>query len=176
MRFCSACPSPICAPNKSGLCRKCSNAKTNSDPEIRARRAKTCAALYDDPAYATRHREAVAKGVRALGPAHIEKLRQSGRTVGTANLTSPEVQERTHSPECREVRRLARIETMLGWCPPERRDEYRHLVYFKRLSSAEARRIIESEIPGTVEHARRTVANNNDASRIRHEQRVAQAY
>ncbi len=31
---------------------------------------------------------------------------------------------------------------MLGWCPPERRAEYRHLTRDKRIKAADARRII----------------------------------
>jgi hypothetical protein len=175
MKTCSQCPAELGPQNRSGRCRSCSLERMRTDPAICEKRRQTLKTLCADPVFAERRREAVKRGVRALGPAHIEKLRANGRIVGKANLTSPEVQARSHSPECRERRRLARQETMLGWCPPERRDDYRFLLR-KKVGAAEARRIIEAEIAGTAEHARRLVANNNDAARIREERRKAQAY
>lgn len=68
----------------------------------------------------------------------------------------------------------ARVDRLLSWCPAERRAEYTNLRKYH--GAVEARRIIEAEVPGTLEHARRTIANNNDIMRIREERRRAQAY
>lgn len=43
-------------------------------------------------------------------------------------------------------------------------------------AQAERREIILADVPGTVEHARRTVRNHQDAQRIRAEREKAQAY
>lgn len=64
---------------------------------------------------------------------------------------------------------------MLGWCPDELLPLYRDLRDRKGMGSS-ARAIIEPMIPGTIEHARRTIANNNDIMRIKEERRKAQAY
>lgn len=174
--ICANCPTKLAVTNKSGLCRSCVLARSNRDPAVIVKRAATHKILRENPEYVARHKRSVQIAIRALGPAHIEKLRNIGRTVGIANLQDPETRARAHSPECREVRRLGRAETVLGWCPPDLRDEYRHMVRYKRIPAIEARRIIEAEIPGTVEHARRTIANNIDVARIREERRRAQEY
>lgn len=128
--------------------------------------AATHRRLRENPAYVEKHRAAVQKAVRSLGPSHIEKLRANGRK---SILQSPDVKAKAHSAECRAVRIVAREETMLGWCPPAMRDEYRRLVRFKRMTAVEARAIIEADIPGTVEYVRRHIANANDARAIMQE-------
>lgn len=92
------------------------------------------------------------------------------------HVLAPDIMAKSHAPEARRQATERRRWTMLGWCPDEHLDTYRLLSQRKRLPREEARAVIELEIPGTVEHARRTIANNIDIARIREERRKREAY
>jgi hypothetical protein len=95
--------------------------------------------------------------------------RAGGDRLRSIYLASPEVQERRAAGTAAVMRFR-----FLQWCPEERRAEYQ--ILRKKVGAAEARRIIEADIPGTAEHARRQVANNALNMRLKHERQQMDAY
>jgi hypothetical protein len=65
---------------------------------------------------------------------------------------------------------------MMGWCPPDRRAEYRHLIKNKHYKREEAMAMILETVPGTPEHARRSVANAETVMLIKRERDIASRY
>lgn len=107
--------------------------------------------------------------------AELERRRANGRRLAREVLSRPEVKAKAASAEVRARAGRAKTETMLGWCPPALRESYRHLLK-KGYLAADARRIIEAEIPETAAHTKRVLANHRDVQRIRAEREQAQAY
>ena len=71
------------------------------------------------------------------------QLVERGRVLGESLIGHK------YMPAAGEARRKAvasRLKTMLGWCPAEYLEQYRHLVYVKRVRAAEARAIIEQQV------------------------------
>lgn len=171
--LCQSCGKRLGRGNTSGLCKADQLAKINADPAVQARRLDRLRASAKDPALiATRLanlREAMKR------PEVIASRRERGKEQAKL-LHQPEVFARSQTPDARARAGRARTERVLGWCPPHLRDEYRHLVRCKRIPAAEARQIIELQIPGSEEHARREVANNIDKQRIRHARQIREAY
>jgi len=67
----------------------------------------------------------------------------------------------------------------LAWCPPELQGQYKALrrrLKSQGYSAAAVRKLVEEDIPGTAAHARRAIANLEDARRIRVERERQQAY
>lgn len=174
-RVCTDCPAPISRSSR-GRCRPCSAAALNADVGLKDRRAAGLRAYYDEGG----GREAAAKRIRAynlnLDEAARERRREHGRRQYREYLNAPATRALSGGAEARQQAVATRLATLYAWCPLELRDEYRRLIRTKRMSAAEARRVIEADIAGTVEHARRSVANAIDAQRIRHERDRAQAY
>lgn len=134
-RICRSCPATIYRKNKSGLCRQC----MMTDPEMQAKRlgnmrrayaarpelleaaAARVRALTQTPEHAERSRRMMKdgklweRGIEHLGPAGSPVRMKAGRGVSAARL---------------------------GHIPRERRDDYRHLVYTKRLNAEEASALI----------------------------------
>jgi len=145
---------------------------------MEARRRAGIATLFSDPAYVEEHRERLRKTMTAKleDPAFVERKREHGRRQYRDHLSRPEVQAKAHGPEARSKAGRKTSETRLAWCPPEMRDEYRRLIRSKLIPAAEARRIIESEIAGTVEHGKREVASHTLQMQLKHERDLREAY
>jgi hypothetical protein len=150
--------------------------RLNSDPEIAARREEGRARYYDTPGVREACGARLANYNRNMPPEHREMRRQHGLRIAREVLARPDVLARSNSPEAKRKACAGRTATVLAWCPPELRDEYRHLCASLRLSAAEAREIIEEKIPGTAAHARREVANNILKQKLRHERQQMEAY
>lgn len=170
-RTCSDCPASISAKGKTGRCQRCSARKNLenlcANPEIMAKRGRSISRMHKDPAFAARFSASctTAKAKTMQDPAYAARISELGRTVGRFNISA------CHTPEARHRHRVS----LIPWCPPEHWDLNRHL----RKSGfvlAERKAIILAMVPGTIEHARRTIANNNDIMRIKEERRKAQAY
>lgn len=179
-RACSQCGAAITRASKSGLCRPHAIARMHADPAYRARQSAGLAAHFAKPGVreatgAHRH-----KGLAAYRATMSDedkmRWREHGMMLIRDYLSTPEIRARALSPEARAKAAAGYVETCLGWCPVELRDAYRDLVMRKRFTAAEAREIISALIPGTVEHARVEVANNQLASQLRHERQLAEAY
>lgn len=171
---CSSCYKPLGRGNKSGMCRSCVCQRLNTDPEMHARKVAGTRKKYEDPAWVAAKRAKLIEIGRR--PDVIEKRRIRGREHAKAVLTRPDVWNRTQTPEARARAGRKRSETVMGWCPPELRDEYRDLVRSKRIPAAEARAIIEERIPGTAAHGRRMVAQSQLNMRLKNERDQMQAY
>jgi len=174
-RTCIDCPKPI-SRNSKGRCRSCSAIRMNTDPEINARRRASVSAHFATPGAKQMRTDALRRWIETMPDEERERRRANGRRLAAEVLSRPEVRELTNSPEVKAKAGRARTETVLGWCPPELRDQYRALVIRKGIPAAEARKIIEADIAGTLEHARRSIANVKLAQRLRVAREKAQAY
>jgi len=162
--------------NRSGKCVSCFNAWLNADPEVLARRRAAQIEFFARPEVKAKLRDRLVGIVANMGEAERERRREHGRRQHRDHLSRPDVVARTLSPETRARAGKSRSETVLAWCPPELRASYYQLVRSQKLSAAEARALLEPEIPGTAAHARRQVENRLIAGRIRDENQKAQAY
>ena len=144
-RTCSDCPAAISAKSK-GRCRPCSMKRINSDPVLTAKREAAIAVYGASP----KGRATSAANMRRynlnLSPAERAARSERGKRTAREVLTRPDVMARSHGPEARRKAGLARTETVLGWCPPHLRDEYRRLLHKKHIPAAEARKMIETQI------------------------------
>lgn len=159
-------------------CRRCSILRVASDPSLEAKRVEKLRAKHDDPQFAAEHRARLRASIARLSmdPAFIESRRRNGQRLQLDFLSRPDVVARNRSPEVRKAAGRKTSDTRLAWCPPHLRADYQVLIRSKLLTAAEARRVIEAEIPGTVEHGRREVANNILAAQIKHARQKAQEY
>lgn len=159
-------------------CRRCSIMRVQADPALEEKRRAAIAALFQDPDYVDAHRARLRKSMEAAqaDPALVERRREHGRRQYREHLSRPEVRAKAHCPDARKRAARKTSETRLAWCPPERRDEYRHLITSKLIPAAEARRIIEAEIAGTAEHGKREVASNALKMQLKHERQKREAY
>lgn len=175
MKQCS-CGTALGAKNQSGLCRSCVAKRINADPEASARRKAGMRRYYDELGGREAAGARIAEWNRNMPPEERERRRVRGVQQYHNILNTPEIRARSSGPDARRRARLAQEETLLGWCPPDRRDEYRRLIRSRQASAAEARRMIEETIPGTQAHAARMIANNQLRMRLKHEREKAQAY
>ena len=111
-----------------------------------------------------------------MSDADRERLREHGRCLVRDYLSRPEIHARSQTPDARARAIAVTDRVKFAWCPPELRPAYHSLIREKRIPAAEARRIIEAEIAGTTEHARREIASRDLATRLREERRQMEAY
>ncbi|RSV11646.1 hypothetical protein CA235_18420 [Sphingomonas sp. ABOLF] len=168
------CGKPIGPKNQTGYCRSCCARAKFHAPGVRERRLESIRRNFADPAYRAAHAERLR--IASSTPKAIAARRQRGREQYRDVLSRPDVLARTQSPDARQKRGASITEARLGWCPADRREEYRVLIMTKKIPAAEARRIIEAEIAGTLEHGRREIASNELAARLRHERQQREAY
>lgn len=174
-RVCLDCPAEITVQSKTGRCHRCAMRRLHADPAYQASRLKGLGAYFEKPG--TR----AAAGVRLqetrarLGDAEQERLREHGRWLRRVVLT-PDKLAKAYSPEAIAKRTAANSVARLGWCPVDLRPAYRDLVHRKGIRAAEARRIIEAEIPGTTEHARRQIENHRFKQKLRAERERRERY
>lgn len=174
-RTCSDCPAPISRKSK-GRCRPCSARYMNTNTEIIAKRAVSVAIALARPEVKAASAARLRRYLDNMPEEHRERRREHGRRQYANVLSRPDVLEKSSSQDARARAGRAHTDRRLGWCPPERRVEYRDLIYKHHMRAAEAREMIEAEIPGTRAHAKRLIRNTIDAQRIRAEREKAQAY
>lgn len=171
-----ACGAVLGPKNKSGVCRACNAHRLNNDPAIRERMIEGRTAYFARPGVKEGYAQRIAAYMANMPDAEREKRRERGRRVYRDVLSTPEVRARTMSPDARARAGRSRTDTVLAWCPPELRDHYRFLIRQHHYSAAEARKVIEADIPGTEEHARRAVAAQALKLRLKHEREVGSRY
>lgn len=137
---CADCPEIITA--KSTRCRGCATRRVNASPEVAAARAAGIRAKFTDPAHlAKMQRVAKRNGETARAdPAFRARLVEHGKRQRAGSLGTP--QARAAYLASRPASGRKRTETVLGWCPPEYRDEYRRLNRSKYIPAAQAKQMI----------------------------------
>lgn len=157
-------------------CRRCSIMRIANDPEMERKRLERIRDLYADPDYLAAHCERL----RAINqrPEIKQARKEHGKHIYATVLSRPEVQAKNRSPETRARAARSREETVLGWCPPEKRAEYKRLVRWKQIPAVEARRMIEEDlgIISPEEEGRRIVERITREMEAKERRRKAQAY
>ncbi len=139
-KHCADCAKAITA--KSTRCHPCSTRHINARPDVVAKREAGIKASFADPmrraraAATMRQNAAKANANPALRAWRV----QNGKELAQHALRTP--QARAAYLASRPIAEAKRIETMLGWCPLEYRDEYRRLTRSKRIPRLEARQLV----------------------------------
>lgn len=120
------------------------------DPEaVRARRVKTCREIMNRPDRSARRSRAAKERMGT------PEMRQKMTVVMRERVNSPEFRERQarYMAENREEfrRRVSdgakrRWDKVLGWCPPQFRARYNHLIRSKKMLASEAKAALMPEI------------------------------
>lgn len=143
---------------KTMLCKPCSSRRNAQCPERRRKCSEAMAKRYADPMARIEHgalmKEVFAE-VRQRDPSFTEKKRENARRCGfhAAAMSSPKM---VKGSEGRMKAGRKTSERHMGWCPPEYRADYRHLVYTKKFKKAEAKGIIKRQIAKDTEAYHRT--------------------
>lgn len=161
MKHCS-CGKQLWSGNASGFCRSCVLVHYNHDPVTAKKRGDGLRAKIATPEGAAKH---AAASQRIAAMPHVREARRQAGLRAVTKLLSP--QARARAVETRKERQM-------GWCPQDRMEDY--ILWRKYYGAAEARRMIEEEIPGTLAHAKRHVSNQREVQLIRAERVKAQAY
>lgn len=143
---CLDCSGPISTQNRTGRCKRCSARHTATNPEYIAKRAAAFnARIANDPAFR-------AKRAREIHMRHMAARRDP---VKSAKMLAATAENRKYllKPESRQkwlagraVAGRRRHETVMAWCPPEYREEYRFIREKKRIPAAEARQMILAKL------------------------------
>jgi hypothetical protein len=176
-----ACGATLGPRNKSGVCKSCHGramaTRMAHDPVLQERRRAAVAKHFEDPENrARRAASLIRRNSRDVPEAERQRRAECGRELHRRYLATPEGKAKVNSSESRAKRGKTRSDRVLAWCPPELRDAYRELNCRKHYTAAEARAIIEAQIPGTQAHAQRKFANTIDAMRIKQARQKAQEY
>lgn len=145
-RTCGECSRPIVNAAKSGMCKLCTLARRNADPNTRLLISEGAKQLYRDNPYALARRQAVINRNRTKAladPAIFAKYQALGRAT-VHNLFTPEAIER-RLKNLRAATHKIR-EAKLGWCPLEYRELHRRNVKSRKMKAADSRRQIEAMI------------------------------
>jgi hypothetical protein len=121
-------------------CRRCSLAKVNADPGVRAKRSANRAERMKDPIERAKVARYAAEGRNRWlqDPENMEKAREQGRWVAREVLFRPDVRARNQAPEVRAAAGRKTSAKRLAFLPLEYRDNYRDLISKKRVPKAEA--------------------------------------
>lgn len=139
---CLDCSGPVSRQSRTGRCRVCAVAILNASPAFAASRTAGIRRRYEDPAF----RASKAKVIHARhmaarkDPATAERLNRN-IWIARQRLNDPDVRAKFLAGRAAAGRK--RSATVFKWCPPNRVEEYRSLTRSKRMSAAEARRMIE---------------------------------
>ena len=166
-----ACGRPIGKTNTTGVCKRCRLIAMNRDPEVIARRTATQRATLAKPEMRQKRSEERAAWHKAAPEEYKTWLRERGKHLQALSAAAGTV----YSPEVRARAGAKNSLRRVPWCPLEHRALNRKM---KALGYTEEERrgIIEAEVEGTAAHAKRAIANLEDARRIRVEREKAMAY
>ena len=153
-RTCSDCGTPISAQSKSGRCHRDAMAALHADPAYREKRLAGLDRHFAKPGAKEAATSRLRKYQAQMPDADRERRREHGRWLAREVLT-PERVAKSHTPEARARSIKGNEEAKLGWCPLDRRDEYRLLVRRKRYSAAEARALIEADLKQIADQQRK---------------------
>lgn len=174
-RSCIDCPAKISRQNRTGRCRPCALVAMNRDPVARARRVAALMAGLATPEGREKRLAGLQRFNSNLPPEEIERRRVHGRHIAATVLNRPDVRAKSNAPDVRRRANVSRVEVMLGWCPAAYRDQHRRNVTSKRMSAAESRRAIETEIAevAAADQARRDEARRAGGPRMTFEEQLA---
>jgi hypothetical protein len=174
-----ACGKSLPATNKGGMCRSCAAKRLNSDPEIVARRKAAIQRYFTVPGVREAHAARLRHYLANMPEDHRQRRSERAMAVFERFLKTPEAQERGRiarlDPDYRKRRGLSVSRSRLPWCPVDLIPLYQDLTR-KGMLAADAREVMQSMIPGTVEHARRSVANAETVMLIKRERDIASRY
>jgi len=125
--------------NTSGFCVRCFNQERNKDPAFRAARAEGIRRKFKDPEHRERMRKIMIRNAEKArsDPEFMKWLSDRGKVCAATQLRTPEAIAAFLATRKESGRK--RSDTVLAWCPPEYRDDYRFLVRTKRLSARQAK-------------------------------------
>lgn len=147
---CATCSKPLSRKNRSGYCKHHVSAAKAQDPAWReAQRVGAKRALQVNP----ERMEALKARVRArnASPEHRAWAADRARQIGLHAIG----QQSANNPESIAKRAASSAATKLAWCPPHLREQYRHLLYSKKIPAAEARQMILEQEAAEVAALRR---------------------
>lgn len=147
---CADCEKVLGVNNKTGRCHPCGNRWrwANDYNALRERQVAGIRLKYDsDPDY----RERVARACRrtsqktSLDPVLRAARREQWFKTYNEHLNTPEGREKNRKAVS-EKSGKTQVARRFAWCPPEFREEYRHLIRSKRMRAVDARAIVEAKI------------------------------
>lgn len=153
-RTCSDCGAEISAQSKTGRCHRDAMIALHANPAYRAKRLAALDRHFAKPGAKEAAGRRLLKYRDEMPEADRERRREHGRWLAAEVLT-PELRAKSQTPEARARAIAGNAEAKLGWCPPDRRDEYRLLVRRKRYSAAEARALIEADLKRLADQERK---------------------
>ena len=145
-KTCGDCSKPIVNAAKSGLCKLCTLARRNADPNTRKLISEGAKRLYRENPYALARRQAVINRNRSKAlsdPAIFARYQENGRR-SVHNLFTPEARAKAIAGIRKSAPRM--VEAKLGWCPPEYRELHRRNVRSRKMKAADSRAMIEAMI------------------------------
>lgn len=143
-RHCGDCDKKLGRHNRCGYCRSCFWVRLKSSPGFEERRLAGLAVANANPRLQALHAEHLAAFART--PAERARKSELAKQNLHRTVLSPQCRAVAHAPETVAKRTRARVEKMLGWCPPEYRDHYRHLNQKKKVPAATARQMTLDKI------------------------------
>lgn len=135
-RVCSTCPTPIYDKSTTGQCKPCWLRDSNSDPELRRRRAETLRRLSSKggPLY---HKKCKALA-KARGARDPDGLRERGRLLAENFSNHSEKRRVAHAKAMKNLRHK--------WLPEEFREQYKSMLRSGGYRAPEAKAIILEHI------------------------------
>lgn len=140
------CGTSLGLKNKSGLCRSCIAKRHNADPEMQARRKAAIQERFKDPAVRAAYARRIGEHVANMSDEERAARREHGRWMYRNYLSQPDVVAKTSSKDARRRAGISRSDTVLAWCPPAYREQYRALKASGAVKAAEAKVMILDQI------------------------------
>lgn len=153
---CATCGATLSRQNRSGYCRRHASAAKAQDPAWReAQRAGARRALLANP----ERLDALKARIRAhnTSPEHRAWAAERAKAIKLHERGSAASQ----TAEANAKRSASATASKLAWCPPHLRQDYRRLIYSKKLSAAEARQIILAQDAAEVAEVRRRMGETS---------------
>jgi hypothetical protein len=133
------CGTRVSDQSKTGRCLRCNLRLIAKDPEIQNRRtASLRKRLAEDPVERSLQMK-INRRNAVNNPVACERI-LAAALRNLPKAWTPESIAKKIARQAEGNRKLA--ERKIAWCPPEYREEYRRLVYRRRIPSTEARRIV----------------------------------
>jgi hypothetical protein len=137
---CLDCSTPITVQSKTGRCRGCANRWNAKQPDFQRRRSEgILRGFLEHPERKDAYRAQLAAAAKL--PHAVERRRENAKAMRLWEIGLPLVGAKGSPSRMRAGKR--RVETLMAWCPPQLRADYRQLVYSKKLRAREARQVIE---------------------------------
>jgi hypothetical protein len=145
-KTCASCSKRIVNAAKSGMCKLCTLARRNADPQTRIKISEGAKKLYRENPMALARRQAVINRNRtkALADPEIYASYQERGRATCHRLFTPEVRERRIAALRAAIPKI--IEAKLGWCPPEYREMHKARIRSRQMTLAQSRADIAARV------------------------------